>query len=117
MPAPGPSSPPGRSGLGRELLRMGVLHGTGELAEPDPGQPFFVRRSCCLYYRLPTGGKCGDCALITPKPATSSGRGPYAIRRLMSRTVVVEERRGARGDQEHGPEPRTCGGHPSPGGR
>ncbi|MCG5218916.1 (2Fe-2S)-binding protein [Streptosporangium soli] len=53
--------------LGRELLRVGLLHGTGELAEPDPGQPFFTRRSCCLYYRLPTGGKCGDCALITPE--------------------------------------------------
>jgi hypothetical protein len=23
----------------------------------------FRRRSCCLYYRLPNGGKCGDCVL------------------------------------------------------
>ncbi|NYH89970.1 (2Fe-2S)-binding protein [Actinopolymorpha rutila] len=23
----------------------------------------FVRRSCCLYYRVPGGGLCGDCAL------------------------------------------------------
>ncbi|MEV7009253.1 ATP-binding cassette domain-containing protein [Streptosporangium sp. NPDC051022] len=53
--------------LGRELLATGVLRDTGELAEPAPGQPFFVRRSCCLYYRLPGGGKCGDCALITPE--------------------------------------------------
>ncbi|MFI9550564.1 (2Fe-2S)-binding protein [Nonomuraea endophytica] len=53
--------------LGRELLRIGRLRGTGELAEPVPGHPFFVRRSCCLYYRLPDGGKCGDCALI-PTP-------------------------------------------------
>ncbi|MEU7900965.1 ATP-binding cassette domain-containing protein [Nonomuraea sp. NPDC049152] len=50
--------------LGRELLETGLLRGTGELAEPAPGHPFFVRRSCCLYYRLPDGGKCGDCALI-----------------------------------------------------
>ncbi|MEV0611679.1 ATP-binding cassette domain-containing protein [Nonomuraea sp. NPDC050404] len=50
--------------LGRDLLRIGRLRGTGELAEPAPGHPFFVRRSCCLYYRLPDGGKCGDCALI-----------------------------------------------------
>ncbi|MFI6908321.1 ATP-binding cassette domain-containing protein [Nonomuraea sp. NPDC050394] len=50
--------------LGRELLDIGVLRETGELAEPAPGQPFFVRRSCCLYYRLPDGGKCGDCALV-----------------------------------------------------
>ncbi|MBB5084832.1 ferric iron reductase protein FhuF [Nonomuraea endophytica] len=54
--------------LGRELLEIGRLRGTGELAEPAPGHPFFVRRSCCLYYRVPDGGKCGDCALI-PTPA------------------------------------------------
>ncbi|MGU3584983.1 (2Fe-2S)-binding protein [Rhodococcus sp. C26F] len=24
------------------------------------------RRSCCLYYRMPTGGLCGDCFFITP---------------------------------------------------
>ncbi|WP_433225436.1 ATP-binding cassette domain-containing protein [Microtetraspora malaysiensis] len=52
--------------LGRELLALGPLRDTGELAEPAPGHPFFVRRSCCLYYRLPGGGKCGDCALIDP---------------------------------------------------
>ncbi|MFF5206176.1 (2Fe-2S)-binding protein [Streptosporangium sp. NPDC000396] len=52
--------------LGRELLSRGVLKG-GELAEPAPGRPFFVRRGCCLYYRLPGGGKCGDCALIDPR--------------------------------------------------
>ncbi|MEU8205845.1 ATP-binding cassette domain-containing protein [Streptosporangium sp. NPDC049046] len=52
--------------LGRELLALGVLQGGGDLVEPAPGQPFFVRRSCCLYYRLPNGGKCGDCALIDP---------------------------------------------------
>ncbi|MEU4231580.1 (2Fe-2S)-binding protein [Nonomuraea sp. NPDC026600] len=54
-------------GLGRDLLEIGLLRGTGELAEPTPGHPFFVRRSCCLYYRLPSGGKCGDCALIPDK--------------------------------------------------
>ncbi|MFF4778719.1 ATP-binding cassette domain-containing protein [Microtetraspora fusca] len=52
--------------LGRELLALGPLRDTGELAEPEPGHPFFVRRSCCLYYRLPGGGKCGDCALTDP---------------------------------------------------
>jgi iron complex transport system ATP-binding protein len=55
------------SALGRELLSMGVLEGSGELVEPAPGRPFFVRRSCCLYYRLPGGGMCGDCALIDPE--------------------------------------------------
>ncbi|MCF6474185.1 hypothetical protein FAF44_38275 [Nonomuraea sp. MG754425] len=51
--------------LGRELLAIGRLRGTGELAEPVPGRPFFVRRSCCLFYRVPGGGKCGDCALLS----------------------------------------------------
>lgn len=37
-----------------ELRRSGVL-----LAS----EPFFVRRSCCLYYRAPGGGTCGDCPL------------------------------------------------------
>jgi ferric iron reductase protein FhuF len=25
---------------------------------------FFVRASCCLFYRVPNGGKCGDCVLL-----------------------------------------------------
>ncbi|MEV4378337.1 ATP-binding cassette domain-containing protein [Streptosporangium sp. NPDC049644] len=53
--------------LGRELLALEMLRGSGDLVEPAPGRPFFVRRSCCLYYRLPGGGKCGDCALIDPE--------------------------------------------------
>lgn len=53
--------------LGRELLGTGLLRGTGELAEPVPGHPLFARRSCCLYYRLPGGGMCGDCVLVDPE--------------------------------------------------
>jgi ferric iron reductase protein FhuF len=40
------------------------------LAQPDlrgtmrAGDPGFVRRSCCLYYRVPGGGLCADC----PRP-------------------------------------------------
>ncbi|WP_440106298.1 (2Fe-2S)-binding protein [Streptosporangium sp. H16] len=52
--------------LGRELLDTGLLRGTGELAEPAPGHPAFARRSCCLFYRLPGGGMCGDCVLVDP---------------------------------------------------
>ena len=29
---------------------------------PQQG-PAFTRRTCCLYYRLPGGGLCGDCVL------------------------------------------------------
>jgi ferric iron reductase protein FhuF len=38
-------------------LLAGPLAGTGELGE------HFVRSSCCLYYRIPGGGYCGDCVL------------------------------------------------------
>jgi hypothetical protein len=52
------------------LLAEGPLQGTGELVQPDPAQPrrFLVRRSCCLFYRVPGGGTCGDCVL-TPEDA------------------------------------------------
>ncbi|GAA3067861.1 (2Fe-2S)-binding protein [Streptosporangium carneum] len=53
--------------LGRELLSHGVLAGGGELTGSAGGRLSFVRRSCCLYYRLPGGGKCGDCVLLAPR--------------------------------------------------
>ncbi len=52
--------------LARELLDLGLIRDKGELGEPEPGHPFFVRRSCCLYYRAGDGRKCGDCALEEP---------------------------------------------------
>ncbi|MEV8637513.1 (2Fe-2S)-binding protein [Streptosporangium sp. NPDC051023] len=63
--------------LGRGLLSLGVLEGTGELAGPTRGRLSFARRSCCLYYRVPGGGMCGDCALARPRPGRdhhSTGR-------------------------------------------
>jgi FhuF 2Fe-2S C-terminal domain/Ferric iron reductase FhuF-like transporter len=42
-----------------DLLARPPLLGTGDLSPSG-----FRRRSCCLYYRLPSGGKCGDCALL-----------------------------------------------------
>ncbi|GIJ47626.1 hypothetical protein Val02_45120 [Virgisporangium aliadipatigenens] len=51
-------------------LEHGPLRGAGSFAAGA-----FVRRTCCLYYRLPGGGYCGDC----PLPRTPSGttrRGP-----------------------------------------
>lgn len=44
------------------LLRTGRLAGTGLFTGPGPA---FRRRSCCLYYRVPGGGTCGDCSLRT----------------------------------------------------
>ncbi|MFI5896587.1 (2Fe-2S)-binding protein [Actinoplanes sp. NPDC051513] len=50
------------------LLEKVPLHGTAVLERPDPEWErwFLVRRNCCLYYRIPGGGKCGDCVL-TPE--------------------------------------------------
>lgn len=44
----------------RSLLDTGVLAGSGVITGPRLG---FRRRSCCLFYRLPDGSLCGDCAL------------------------------------------------------
>lgn len=33
-----------------------------DLRAPDP-QAYFRRRNCCLFYRVPGGGICGDCIL------------------------------------------------------
>jgi len=54
--------------LTARMLTLGPLLGTGELVQPDTSQPrrFLIRRSCCLYYRVPDGGTCGDCVL-TPE--------------------------------------------------
>lgn len=39
------------------LLDDGLIAGTEQSRRP------FVRASCCLYYRIPGGGYCGDCVL------------------------------------------------------
>jgi hypothetical protein len=46
------------SGLVRGLLSLNELADTARSLPPR-----FVRNSCCLYYRLPSGGLCGDCVL------------------------------------------------------
>jgi hypothetical protein len=54
--------------LTARMLALEPLRGTGELVQPDVSRPrrFLVRRSCCLFYRVPGGGTCGDCVL-TPE--------------------------------------------------
>jgi ferric iron reductase protein FhuF len=49
-----------------QLLAIGPLAGTGRLLRPAaPDRHWsFRRRSCCLYYRVPGGGLCGDCVLL-----------------------------------------------------
>ncbi|MCF3133591.1 (2Fe-2S)-binding protein [Streptomyces olivochromogenes] len=53
--------------LTAELFEHPLLSATGTLT----GTPF-RRRSCCLYYRVPGGGLCGDCCFTRP-PRSSPG--------------------------------------------
>jgi FhuF 2Fe-2S C-terminal domain len=46
-------------GITDSLLHTGRLSGSGVLT----GELDFTRNSCCLLYRAPGGGKCGDCPL------------------------------------------------------
>jgi hypothetical protein len=48
------------------LLERPPLAGMAVL-ERFADRHFLVRRNCCLYYRIPGGGTCGDCVL-TPEP-------------------------------------------------
>ncbi|MER0242739.1 (2Fe-2S)-binding protein [Streptomyces sp. HSW2009] len=47
--------------LSRELCATEPLRSTGDWL-PGAG-PVFRRSTCCLYYRVPGGGLCGDCVL------------------------------------------------------
>ncbi|MDN5920613.1 MAG: (2Fe-2S)-binding protein [Pseudonocardia sp.] len=62
-----PGSRPALLGVLGALLEHPSLSGTGRLLrlEPDVADTEwgFRRRSCCLYYRVPGGGTCGDCVL------------------------------------------------------
>ncbi|MEU5254387.1 (2Fe-2S)-binding protein [Streptomyces longwoodensis] len=51
------------------LFAHPYLSGTGTFTGPA-----FRRRSCCLYYRVPAGGVCGDCCFT--RPPRSSPRAP-----------------------------------------
>ncbi|MEU6197288.1 (2Fe-2S)-binding protein [Streptomyces sp. NPDC047061] len=53
------------------LFAHPLLHASGTRTGPA-----FRRRSCCLYYRVPGGGVCGDCCFTQPprsSPRAASG--------------------------------------------
>jgi len=54
--------------LTARVLALSPLAGTGQFVQPDASRPrrFLVRNSCCLLYRVPGSGTCGDCVL-TPE--------------------------------------------------
>jgi hypothetical protein len=57
--------------MAAEILAHPLLAGTGTLTGTA-----FRRRSCCLYYRVPGGGVCGDCCFSRPprsSPHAASG--------------------------------------------
>ncbi|MCX5377390.1 (2Fe-2S)-binding protein [Streptomyces sp. NBC_00091] len=49
--------------LVRGLLDRPPLAGAGACRTTPAGPLAFRRRSCCLYYRVPGAGTCGDCVL------------------------------------------------------
>ena len=51
---------PGWRFLAEVALAHPRLRGSGTIGLAEPA---FVRRSCCLYYRVDNGGICGDCPL------------------------------------------------------
>ncbi|MFS8197686.1 (2Fe-2S)-binding protein [Streptomyces sp. CWNU-52B] len=57
--------------LAAELLDQPGLRDTGTLDGTA-----FRRRSCCLYYRIPGGGVCGDCCFTrAPRSSPTAGSG------------------------------------------
>lgn len=48
---------------GNRLMGAPPFEQAGEFLS-IPGELGFLRRSCCLYYRVAAGGKCGDCPLV-----------------------------------------------------
>ncbi len=49
--------------VGRRLVSREPLPGSGSFDGPA-GPGAFRRSTCCLYYRVPGGGYCGDCVLL-----------------------------------------------------
>jgi hypothetical protein len=58
--------------LAQRLLDRPPLRGTGQLRRVAGAAPRLAlrRRSCCLFYRVPGAGLCGDCVLA---PADANG--------------------------------------------
>lgn len=53
------------------LLAGAPLADSGEFIVEEGLGFAFLRNSCCLYYRVPGGGLCGDCVLRRPRHRTA----------------------------------------------
>lgn len=75
-----PAAAPHAAAVGRHLLTTAPFAATAILRDPAPPDVgwTFQRRSCCLYYRVPGGGICGDCVLRRPvrRTRTAGDRSP-----------------------------------------
>jgi hypothetical protein len=65
-----PGSAARATAVAGRLLAAPPLAATAALGAPEPPDATwtFRRRSCCLYYRVPGGGVCGDCVLRDRTP-------------------------------------------------
>lgn len=54
--------------VARQLLAREPLAGSSTWS------PAFRRTTCCLYYRVPGGGLCGDCVFTTAPGAATGAR-------------------------------------------
>ncbi|MFD9379640.1 (2Fe-2S)-binding protein [Streptomyces sp. NPDC059999] len=57
------------------LSEAGALGGTGTFVYEEGLGAAFLRRSCCLYYKVPGGGLCGDCVLRSRGPKRNGAIG------------------------------------------
>ena len=53
---------PGARALAEEVTSRGSLAGMGRWTPTG-----FTRNNCCLFYRIPGAGTCGDCVLVRPR--------------------------------------------------
>lgn len=77
--AAGPGAGSGLTELAVHLLRLPPLAGTTTYTTTETGGLHLdsaVRTSCCLFYRVPGGGTCGDCPL-TDRPAAAAHYGQH----------------------------------------
>jgi hypothetical protein len=78
-----PDAAPRAAAVGRHLLTTAPFAATASLRDPAPPDVgwTFQRRSCCLYYRVPVGGICGDCVLRRPvrRTHTAGDRSPPPV--------------------------------------
>jgi ferric iron reductase protein FhuF len=53
----------------RATIRTSALAGSGAYRPATGSESAFVRNNCCLFYRIPGAGLCGDCVLASPPGA------------------------------------------------